>query len=78
MEIGPGENSEVTFGSQDDRSMLRPHNDALVVTLDVAGVWVASTFEDTESSVNVMYYDCLKQLDMNAKLQPPTDSLFGF
>lgn len=33
---------------------------------------------DTGSSVNIMYYDCLKQLDLGMELQPPGGSLFGF
>lgn len=69
---------EITFGQQDDRALLRPHNDALVVTIDVAGAWVARTFVDTGSSVNIMYYDCWTQLEIESNLQPPTGSLFRF
>lgn len=47
---------EVSFGPRDDRSMLWPHNDVLVIT-DVAEIWVTRTIVDTGSSVNVMYYD---------------------
>lgn len=38
MEIQVGKRVEITFGPHGDRALLRPHNDALVVTIDVAGV----------------------------------------
>lgn len=78
MQVEFEQTREVSFGPRDYRSMLRSHNDALVITIDVAGVWVTRTFVDMGSSVNTMYYDCLKQLDMEAQLQPPTESLFEF
>lgn len=46
MEIQVGGVVEITFGPQDDRALLRPHNDASVVTINIAGVWVARTFVD--------------------------------
>lgn len=64
MEIQSGEGSEITFGPQDDRALLRPHNNALVITIDVEGAWVARTFVDTGSSVNIMYYDYWTQLEI--------------
>lgn len=53
-----GEGLEITFGPQYDRALLKPHNDAVVITVDVAEAWVAWTFVDTGSSVNIMFYDC--------------------
>lgn len=64
MEIQSGEGPKITFGLQDDMALLRPHNNALVITIDVAGAWVARTFVDTGSSVNIMYYDCWTQLEI--------------
>lgn len=78
MEVEVDETVEISFGLQDNRSMLRPHNDDLVITANVAGTWVERTFVDTYSSVNIMYYDCLKQWDLDVELQPPEGSLFRF
>lgn len=52
MEVKIGEAVPILFGSEDDRPMLRPHNDTLVITTYIAGVWVARSFVDTWSSVN--------------------------
>lgn len=49
-----------------------------MITTNVAGTWVERTFVDTGCSVNILYYDCLKQLDLDVELQPPGGSLFGF
>lgn len=46
---------EVSIGSWDDRTMLHPHNDALVIMVDVAGVWVTCSFVDNESLIDIMY-----------------------
>lgn len=78
MEVETEEVVEISFGPQDDRFMIRPHNDTLVITADVAGMCLARTFVDTGSSVNIMYYDCLKQLNLGMELQTPVGSLFGF
>lgn len=51
---------EVSFGSRDDRTMLHPHNDALVIMVEVAGVWVTCTFVDNKSLIDIIYYECLK------------------
>lgn len=59
-------------------ALLRPHNDALEIIADVVGVLVSRTFVDMGSSVNIIYYDCWTQLGLDAELQPPAGSLFGF
>lgn len=69
---------EISFGPQDDRCMPRPHNDALVIIANVAGTWVARTFVDTGSLVNIMYYDCLKLLNMDIELRRREDPYLGF
>lgn len=78
MEIKRGGGTNIAFGPQDDRALLRPHNDTLVIIPDVARVWIARTFIDMRILVNIMYTDCLKQLNLSTELQPPLGSLFGF
>lgn len=75
---GNEEIEEISFGWKYERTIIRPNNDALVVATDIIGVWVARIFIDTGSSVNVMYYDWLKQLHMETQLQPPMGCFFGF
>lgn len=78
MQVKMEQVEEVMFGPRDDRPMLWPHNDALVVTVAIARAWVSRTFVDTGSSVNIMYYNYLRELNMRAQLQPPIWSFFGF
>lgn len=40
MEIQEEEGVEITFGPQDDGVLLRPHNDSLVITADVASIGI--------------------------------------
>lgn len=72
IEIRVEEGVEITFGPHDDKALLWPYNDALVVTIDVAEAWIAQTFVDTGSSINIMYVDCWIETD----LQPLMRSLF--
>lgn len=78
MEVKSRGAIDISFGPLDDRPMLRPHHDALVIRTDVERVWVTRTFVDTKSLVNLIYFDCLQQLDMNAQLQPSAGFLFKF
>lgn len=55
IEVQHDEGPEITFGLQDNRALLRPHNDALVITIDIVRTWVAWTFVDNGSSINIMY-----------------------
>ncbi|CAA0809002.1 Unknown protein, partial [Striga hermonthica] len=56
----------------------RPHNDALMITAQVSGYEVQRVFVDTGSSVNVIFYDCLKRMELDIQLTPLHTSLFGF
>ncbi|CAA0829019.1 cysteine-rich RLK (RECEPTOR-like protein kinase) 8, partial [Striga hermonthica] len=55
-----------------------PHNDALLIATQVSGYEVQRVFADTESSVNVIFYYCLKRMDLDIELAPLHTSLFGF
>ncbi|CAA0825683.1 Unknown protein, partial [Striga hermonthica] len=56
----------------------RLHNDALMITAQVSGYEVQRVFVDTGSSVNVIFYDCLKRMNLDIELAPLHTSLFGF
>ncbi|CAA0811127.1 Unknown protein, partial [Striga hermonthica] len=68
----------MNFGPADVGEVERPHNDALMITAQVSGYEVQRVFVDTGSSVNLIFYDCLKRMDLDIELAPLHTSLFGF
>ncbi|KAI3448580.1 hypothetical protein Pfo_005245 [Paulownia fortunei] len=55
-----------------------PHNDALVITATVANFDVARIMVDTGSSVDVLFYEAYKKMNLDITLQPVDTALFGF
>ncbi|CAA0810386.1 Unknown protein, partial [Striga hermonthica] len=70
----------ISFKAEDAEGVVLPHNDALVITAEVAGFDVKRVFIDTGSSVDVMFYDCFVQInrELNMDLKPVTTALYGF
>ncbi|CAA0824202.1 Unknown protein, partial [Striga hermonthica] len=70
----------INFRVEDAEGILLPHNDALVITAEVAGFDVKRVFIDTGSSVDVMFYDCFAQINkhLNLELKPVATALYGF
>ncbi|CAA0830908.1 Unknown protein, partial [Striga hermonthica] len=68
----------MNFGPADVGEVERPHNDALMITVQVSGCEVQRIFVDTGSSINVIFYDCLKWMELDLELTPLHTSLFGF
>ncbi|CAA0840194.1 Unknown protein, partial [Striga hermonthica] len=70
----------ISFKAQDAEGVVLPHNDALVITAEVAGFDVKRVFIDTGCSVDVMFYDCFVQInkELNMELKPVTTALYGF
>ena len=56
------ESHSVTFAEDDASHMQFPHNDLLVVTLQIANCRVQKILVDTRSSVNVMYKATLDKI----------------
>ncbi|CAA0841330.1 Uncharacterized mitochondrial protein AtMg01250, partial [Striga hermonthica] len=69
---------ELRFGAGDSRGVLIPHNDALVVTIEIASYDVERVLVDTGSSVDIMFYKCFQQMDLGIEITPIKTSLFGF
>ncbi|CAA0805859.1 Unknown protein, partial [Striga hermonthica] len=67
-----GRMSVISFRAEDAEGVLLPHNDALVITAEVAGFDVKRVFIDTGSSVDVMFYDYFPQINkhLNLELKP--------
>jgi hypothetical protein len=63
----------------DAQGVLQDQSDALVVTMNVTGVQIHRTLVDNGSSVNVLYYQTLRQMAIEDKyLQPYPRKLQGF
>ncbi|XP_073049399.1 uncharacterized protein [Primulina eburnea] len=59
----------ISFGPEDLRGVVTPHNDALVVTATIVNYDVARIFIDNGSSVNVLFKSKLDQMkDMSSRL----------
>ncbi|GFZ00954.1 hypothetical protein Acr_14g0005890 [Actinidia rufa] len=69
----------VTFSRAELERVQHPHSDPLVMQLRIGGYDVKRILVDTESSVEVMYYDLFKQLKIpQEQLKPARASLVGF
>ncbi|XP_057793189.1 uncharacterized protein LOC131009800 [Salvia miltiorrhiza] len=72
------EEPTITFGSEDLRTLMYPHDDALVITADIAGCIAYRTFVDSCSAVNILYLECLQNMGVDANIEPTNAPLFGF
>ncbi|CAA0822828.1 Unknown protein, partial [Striga hermonthica] len=70
----------ISFKAKDAEGVVLPHNDALLITAEVAGFDVQRVFIDTESSVDVMFYDCFVQInkELNMELKPVATAFYDF
>lgn len=55
-----------------------PQTDALVIRADIGGCNIERIFVDTGSSVDVMYLDCFRKMNLAADIKQVGTSLFGF
>ncbi|XP_012846884.1 PREDICTED: uncharacterized protein LOC105966854 [Erythranthe guttata] len=68
----------ITFGVEDETGIQQPHNDALVITAMVANYDVARILIDTRSSVDIIYYECFKQMRLNVEVRRVDTTPIGF
>ncbi|XP_073271555.1 uncharacterized protein [Primulina huaijiensis] len=69
----------ISFGPEDLRGVVTPHNDALVVTATVANYDVARIFIDDGSSVNILFKSTLDQMKVERfEFEPISTRLYGF
>ncbi|XP_057808536.1 uncharacterized protein LOC131023016 [Salvia miltiorrhiza] len=79
MEItGAAEEPAISFGAEDLRTLMYPHDDALVFTTDIASCFVHRVFVDSGSAVNILYLECLQNMGIDANIEPTNAPLFGF
>ncbi|XP_073129182.1 uncharacterized protein [Henckelia pumila] len=69
----------ISFGREDLKDVVLPHNDPLLVTLTIANYDMARIFVDTGSSVNIIFKKTLDQMKLEGfELDPITTELYGF
>ncbi|XP_073152356.1 uncharacterized protein [Henckelia pumila] len=69
----------ISFGREDLKDVVLPHNDPLLVTLTIANYDVARIFVDTGSLVNIIFKETLDQMKLEGfELDPITTELYGF
>ncbi|XP_073315789.1 uncharacterized protein [Primulina huaijiensis] len=69
----------ISFGPEDLRGIVAPHNDALVVTATIANYDVARIFIDNGISVNILFKSTLDQMKVEGfEFDPVSTPLYGF
>ncbi|XP_073298465.1 uncharacterized protein [Primulina huaijiensis] len=69
----------ISFGPEDLRGIVAPHNDVLVVTATIANYDVARIFIDNGSSVNILFKSTLDQMKVEGfEFDPVSTPLYGF
>ncbi|KAL1194847.1 hypothetical protein V5N11_011162 [Cardamine amara subsp. amara] len=66
-------NTQITFEEFDTQHLTKPHDDTLVVTLDVANFEVSKVLIDTRSSVDLIFRSTLQRMEINRAdiVRPP-------
>jgi hypothetical protein len=69
----------ISFSEEDARGTHQPHDDALVVTINIAGFTTTRVMIDNRSSANILYLPTYQQMRLDKdKLRPMDAPLVGF
>ncbi|XP_012842421.1 PREDICTED: uncharacterized protein LOC105962655 [Erythranthe guttata] len=68
----------ISFGPEDAVDLDDFHCDHLLITINVGGYDVVRAFVDSGSSVDVISYDCFRQMELDLPIFPVTTPIFGF
>ncbi|XP_073139066.1 uncharacterized protein [Henckelia pumila] len=78
-QLGCPADPNISFGREDLKDVVIPHNDPLLVTFTIANYDVARIFVDTGSSVNIIFKETLDQMKLEGfELDPITTALYEF
>ncbi|KAK6136526.1 hypothetical protein DH2020_029722 [Rehmannia glutinosa] len=77
LDIGGPELPDIYFGWA-DLGAGGVHNDALVITPNIANFEVARAMVDTVSTVNILFYDAFLRMGLEMEVKPVETALFGF
>jgi hypothetical protein len=73
------EDLPITFTEEDARKVVHPHDDALVVTLEIAGYSTIHVLIDNGSSADIIYLTAFQQMRIGKdQLRPIETPLVGF
>ena len=73
------ESETLTFTEDDARHVRYPHNDPLVLTIQIANARVKRCLVDTRSSVDIIYKSSLEKMKLTVKdLTPCSQVIYGF
>ncbi|XP_074377457.1 uncharacterized protein LOC141718978 [Apium graveolens] len=74
-----GESMDITFREADARWVHHPHNDALVISIQIGTKNVHRAFMDNGSSANILYYSTFKKMGLPDQDMSGEDSwVYGF
>ncbi|XP_074375469.1 uncharacterized protein LOC141717278 [Apium graveolens] len=74
-----GESMDITFREADARWVHHPHNDALVISIQIGTKNVHRAFVDNGSSENILYYNTFKKMGLLDRDMSREDSkVYGF
>ncbi|XP_074351901.1 uncharacterized protein LOC141691054 [Apium graveolens] len=74
-----GESIDITFREADARWVHHPHNDALVISIQIGTKNIHRAFIDNGSSVNILYYSTFKKMGLPDRDISGEDSwVYGF
>ena len=69
----------ISFSEEDARGTHQPHDDTLVVTINIAGFTTRRVMIDNESSADILYLPAYQQMKLNKdRLRPMDAPLVGF
>ena len=76
-----GPDYEITFDKNETAKLDKPHDDALVIRLDVGGCELSRVMINTGSSADVLFYDAFKRMGFTKALlkqeRPPRNGFAG-
>ena len=73
------DNPTIKFSEDDTRRLHHPHDDALVVSLQIGDYNMHWVLVDNGSSVDILYYPAFQQMRINKERLTPTNApLVGF
>lgn len=69
---------EISFRVKDDRSLVHPYENALLISVELERYEIKRVFVDTGATVNVIFEDCFNRMDIQKPLGGVTIALHGF
>jgi hypothetical protein len=73
------DNQIISFSEEDARGTHQPHDDALIITMNIVGFTTRRVMVDNGSSADILYLPAYQQMKLDKeKLRPMEAPLIGF